>query len=209
MGRAASPLFVPAGGPLRTMSEMNSVSRIFINLGNARRSARLVRTLESTGVVPLAGRILELGAGKGGLSALLQAKYRPSRLAVTDFDPRQVDVARTFLRKQFGILPTSVELRAVDAKSLPFDDRSFDLVFAMLMLHHVEVHHGEYLQRPVALKEIRRVLSPGGYLVYSDFSRTEDVRRTLEELGFTGVYRRERWPHLELAAFRSPSARPQ
>ncbi|MFY9716965.1 MAG: class I SAM-dependent methyltransferase [Thermoplasmata archaeon] len=190
------------------MSEMNSVSRFFINLGNTRRSARLLRALDSARVVPLAGRILELGAGKGGLSALLQAKYRPSHLAITDFDPRQVDVARAFFSNRLGTVPTSVEFRAVDAKSLPFDDHSFDLVFAMLMLHHVEEHHHEYQQRPIALREIRRVLAPGGYLVYSDFSRTEDVRRTLGELGFTSVYRRQRWPHLELAAFRSPGAPP-
>ncbi len=186
------------------MSEMNAVARFFINRSNVRRSRRLLETLRDGFVPPPSARILELGAGRGGLSALLLERYRPGRLVVTDFDPRQVNAARTYLTERFGRLPPAVELEPADARALPFDDRSFDCVFAILMLHHVESRPSEYRQRPGALREIRRVLVDGGTLVYSDFSRTEEVRRTLESLGFERVFERRRWPHRELAVFRSP-----
>ncbi|HTP54948.1 MAG TPA: class I SAM-dependent methyltransferase [Thermoplasmata archaeon] len=190
------------------MSEMNVVARFFINLGNSRRSARLLRRLRSAGPIPWAGRILELGAGQGGLSALLHATYRPKQVTVTDFDPRQVDAARALLVRRFGAVPSSMELRAVDARSLPFEDGAFDIVLAILMLHHVEERHGEYRQRPGALREIRRVLAPGGLLIYSDFSRTAEMRETLGQLGFTAMFRRPGWRHHELAVFRAPESDP-
>jgi len=186
------------------MSEMNPVSRFFVNFGTARRAARTLKALESGIHLPPSGRILELGAGRGGLSALLQERYRPGRLVVTDFDAHQVEAARTYLTHRFGSLPSTLELRQVDAKALPFDDNSFDCVFAIMMLHHVEEHHSDYRQRPVALREIRRVLAHGGSLVYSDFSHTEDLRRTLAELDFSCIFEKRRWPRHELVVFRSP-----
>jgi len=188
------------------MAEMNPVARFFVNLGNARRSARLLRTLDPLGIVPPSSRLLELGAGRGGLSARLAERYRPARLVVTDFDPHQLEAARRTLTRRLGTVPATVELRQVDATQLPFEDRSFDVVFAILMLHHVEAHHDEYRQRPVALREIRRVLVPGGALVYSDFSRTDDLRRTLDELGFVRRLLRRRWPHRELAVYAAPAS---
>jgi ubiquinone/menaquinone biosynthesis C-methylase UbiE len=186
------------------MSEMNRVARFFVNLSSARRAARLLRSLGDGLRLPPSGRILELGAGRGGLSALLQERYRPSRLVVTDVDPHQLDEARSYLARRLGTVPSTVEVREVDAMAMPFEDRSFDCVFAILMLHHVEERHMEYRRRPVALREIQRVLVPGGLLVYADFSRTEELRRTLGELGFTGVFLKRRWPHRELAVFRAP-----
>jgi len=138
------------------------------------------------------------------MSALLQERYRPGRLVVTDFDPNQVEAARSFLAQRFGSLPPTVEVRRVDAKALPFEAASFDGVFAMAMLHHVELHHFDYRERPKALGEIRRVLTPRGTLVFSEFSRTEEMRHTLAELGFTPVYEKRGWRGRELAVFRSP-----
>jgi len=185
------------------MGEMNPVSRYFVNFSTTRRAVHVLNALETGFRLPPSSRVLELGAGRGGLSALLQERYRPSHLTVTDFDPHQVDAARRYLTQRFGSLPSTIELRQADAKALPFDDRAFDCVFAIMMLHHVEDHHSEYLLRPIALKEIRRVLSTGGNLVYMDFSRTEELRGTLSELGFTCLFRRRRWPRRELAVFRS------
>jgi len=71
------------------------------------------------------------------------------------------------------------------------------------MLHHVEDHHSEYAKRPVALREIRRVLRPGGDLVSSDFSRKEILGTSLAELGFTEVMRRSD-RRFEVAIYRAP-----
>ena len=125
--------------------------------------------------------------------ALLQDRFRPARLVGTDYDPAQVAFAGAALARRWGGLPPSVEVRVADATALPFPDASFDRVFAMMMLHHVEVHHGEYSRRPEALREIRRVLAPGGLFVYSEILRRADVRRTLSELGFTPKLLRTGW----------------
>ncbi|MFZ0698927.1 MAG: class I SAM-dependent methyltransferase [Thermoplasmata archaeon] len=183
---------------------MNWLGRRLVNFGNARRSARALNILESRLQLPFAPRILELGCGRGGMSVLLQERFQPGRLVVTDFDPRQVEAARAYLTRCLETLPPVVELRQVDARRLPFDAASFDCVFAMAMLHHVEAHHFDYRERPKALAEIRRVLSPGGTLAFSEFSRTEDLRRTLGELGFTPTFEKRGWRGRELALFRSP-----
>jgi arsenite methyltransferase len=186
------------------MSEMNPVSRFFVNFGTGRRAAQTLRVLEPGLRLPPSSRLLELGAGRGGLSALLQERFKPGRLVVTDFDPRQVEAARAYLTQRFGSVPSALELREVDAKSLPFEDNSFDCVFAIMMLHHVEDQHSEYRERPAVLREIRRVLVRGGAFVYSDFSHIGDLRRTLSELGFACLFEKRRWPHREMAVFRSP-----
>ncbi len=130
------------------MSEMNPVARFFINRSNVRRSRRLLKTISAGFAPPPSARILELGAGRGGLSALLLDRYHPGRLVVTDFDPRQVDAARTYLTERLGRLPAELELQQADAKALPFEDRSFDCVFAILMLHHVEASHSDTVSGP-------------------------------------------------------------
>jgi len=187
------------------VAEMNWLSRWIVNLSNARRSARILDTVGPKLSLPASARILELGAGRGGMSALLQERFRPGRLAVTDFDPSQLEAARLNLTRRFGSLPPSIELHRVDARALPFEAASFDAVFAMVMLHHVEAHHFEYRERPKALAEIRRVLAPGGLLTYSEFSRTAEMRGTLGELGFVPVFDQRGWRGRQLAVYRAPS----
>jgi ubiquinone/menaquinone biosynthesis C-methylase UbiE len=186
------------------LAEMGRFGRWLANVGTARRSSRILETLGSRLQLPSSPRILELGAGRGGMSALLQERFRPGRLVVTDFDPRQVDSARAYLTRRLGSLPPTVEFHQVDARTLPFDAAAFDTVFAIAMLHHVEPHHFDYSERPKALAEIRRVLSPRGTLAFLEFSRTEDMRRTLHELGFTPTFEQRGWRGRELALYRSP-----
>jgi ubiquinone/menaquinone biosynthesis C-methylase UbiE len=185
------------------VAEMHGFSRWWVNrttVVHARRS--LVRL---SGRLPLtpSSRVLELGSGAGGLLALLQERYRPASLIGTDFDPAQLEEARAFLRRRWGALPSSLELRQVDALAIPFADASFDAVFAMFMLHHVETAHHDFVRRPQALREVRRVLARGGRLIYSEFSRRTETRSTLLELGFVPEFVREGW-RADLAVYRAP-----
>ncbi len=62
-----------------------------------------------------------------------------------------------------------VRLVLTDAKRLPFPDRAFDAVMSNSIMHH--------LPDPLpALKEIARVLRPGGALLLRDLHRPEDVK---------------------------------
>jgi ubiquinone/menaquinone biosynthesis C-methylase UbiE len=186
------------------MAEMGWFDRRLANFGNVRRANRVLRAVGPYLQLPSSCRILELGAGRGGLSALLEERFRPARLVVSDFDPRQLDAARAFLGRRWDPLPASIEVREVDARSLLFESASFDCVFAIEMLHHVEPDHFDYQERPKALAEIRRVLAPGGKLVYLEFSRTTEMRQTLKELGFVPHFERRGRRGRELAVYRSP-----
>jgi ubiquinone/menaquinone biosynthesis C-methylase UbiE len=190
------------------MAEMNRWLLWIINRRNLRRSERLLATVAPNLTLGPTSRSLELGAGLGGLSALVFEKFGPRRVVVTDFDPRQVDVARSFLTRRFGSLPPPIEVGHADAMSLPFSDASFECLFAIGVLHHVEHGHSEYVRRPQAVREVRRVLVPGGTFIYTEFTRTAELRGTLAELGFVPIVPTRRLGHQDLEVYRAPVPAP-
>lgn len=104
-----------------------------------------------------AGEALEIGSGSGAMAAQLLTRFPGLRLAVTDYDPEMVEVARQILAF-FGGRAT---VQQADAADLPFDDGSFDYVFSFAMLHHV-------IGWEQAITEAVRVLRPRGRLVGYD-----------------------------------------
>lgn len=187
------------------MARMNRFARWMVNRRTLARAHRALAALPPDFALPPRARALELGCGGGGLIALLYERFHPARIVGTDLDPDQVDAARRFLATRWGTLPPSVELRPADALALPFEAGTFDVVFALMMFHHVEDHHGEFLRRPDALREVRRVLRPGGFLVYSEFLDRDRTRRTLGELGFASQFLRTGWRR-DIAVYRAAGA---
>ncbi len=185
------------------VAEMNRWARWMVNRRTEARARRVLRTVGSRAVLGPTSEVLELGSGGGGLLALLEERYHPGRLVGTDYDPEQVAGAEQFLVQRWGKLPPSVTLRRADAAALEFPSGSFDVVFAMMMLHHVEERHTDYVRRPRALSEIRRVLRPGGRLIYSEIFRRREIRSTLAELGFTQEFLRSGW-RSETGVYRAP-----
>jgi malonyl-CoA O-methyltransferase len=109
--------------------------------------------------------VLDLGAGTGLAAVELKRRYRRARVTAVDIAGPMLEVARS--RSRFWRPIRCVE---ADARRLPFDDASFDLVFSNLML--------QWLHPPdEALAEVRRVLRPGGLLLLSSFGP-----ETLQEL---------------------------
>ncbi len=186
------------------MAEMHGLARWVVNHRTEARARRVLARLGTHLAVPADARLLELGSGGGGLLAQLVERYRPATAVGTDFDPRQVEVTRGFLTARWGSLPASVDLRVADAAAIPFPDGTFDVVFAMLVLHHVEDHHHDYVRRPLALREVRRVLKPGGRFVYSEIFGRVETRATVLELGFVEEFRRSTWRG-DLGVYRAPT----
>jgi len=98
--------------------------------------------------------ILDVGCGTGSLLAGL-ARSGFTSLAGVDLAPRMLDVAREKLSAQHA----HADLRVADAEdSLPWTSESFDIAALTAALHHFYRPHD-------ALREIRRVLRPGGRLL--------------------------------------------
>lgn len=117
--------------------------------------ARLLEQSEYLEIPPQ--RVLDLGAGPGRASGILKRRWPKAEVVAMDLSLpmlRQVSKQTRFWRP--------VKRVCADAMQLPFPDRCFDLVFSSLCLQWAH-------PLPQALREIRRVLKPGGMLVFSTF----------------------------------------
>jgi len=100
--------------------------------------------------LPRGARVLELGCGPGATLSALGSLLAPTRLVGVDTDPSLISIARERL--------PDVELVVADARALPFDDASFDVVVDFGTCYHI-ARAGD------ALAEAARVLVPGGSFV--------------------------------------------
>jgi SAM-dependent methyltransferase len=124
-------------------------------------SARWRRTLEQRvplilGGVKLGADVLEIGPGPGLTSDILRT--RAQRLTAIEADPCMAESLRVRMRG------ANVEVVTGDAAAMPFPDAIFSGCATFTMLHHV---CSTQLQ-DAALREMRRVLRPGGELAGSD-----------------------------------------
>jgi len=195
------------------MPEMNAVSRFFVNFSASRRAVRICGWIRAEVPIPAGARCLEIGCGAAALAARFVDEFHPSEYVATDFDPRQIGEAdRQVLRRYSGHPPAALTLRTADMLRLEEPPDSYDVVLAVVALHHASPTHGDFSRIPEALSEIRRVLRPGGLLIYEEFLHKEAIRKWLGEHGFSIDRVRRRW-RLELVVARklpsvSSAARP-
>jgi len=78
-----------------------------------------------------------------------------------------------------------VEIKTGDARELPFGDEFFDAVVTTMTLHNIRDADG----RAQAVREMVRVLRPGGRIVIVDMAKTEEHVETLGEAGLVEVER--------------------
>jgi len=109
--------------------------------------------------LPAGATVLDMGCGPGVATALLAEKGRSRLVAAFDFDAGMVKRARRRLRGD-----PRVGLLVADAARMPFPDGLFDAVFVLGVVHHVP-------EWRVALREVARVLKPGGRLGFAEPSR--------------------------------------
>jgi ubiquinone/menaquinone biosynthesis C-methylase UbiE len=117
-------------------------------------------------------RVLDVATGTGHTAFAFAPHVR--EVVATDVTPEMLAEGEQ-LKAERGI--RNVEFRLADAYDLPFEDESFDLVTCRRAAHH-------FADIRRALREMRRVLRPGGRLVVDDRSVPEDdfVDATLNRL---------------------------
>ena len=106
-------------------------------------------------------RVLDLAGGTGDLARLFAARVGPTGVVVhTDINGAMLAEGRDKLLNGGLALPTV----QCNAESLPFPDRTFDVVSIAFGLRNVT-------RKDAALAEMHRVLKPGGAALVLEFSR--------------------------------------
>jgi demethylmenaquinone methyltransferase / 2-methoxy-6-polyprenyl-1,4-benzoquinol methylase len=168
------------------------------DLANAFISAGLHRvwkriTVGLTGVAP-GGRVLDVCCGTGDLALLLARRVGPrGRVVGVDFSPEMLEIARR--RTAAAGYGEVCRFLPGDAQALPLADAAFDAATIGFGIRNVG-------QPETALRELRRVLRPGGRLGVLEFSRPRNavIRRLYDGYSFTLM------PWLGRLASRHPDA---
>ena len=114
-------------------------------------------------------RALDIAGGTGDLSLAFAKKVgKTGQVVHTDINYAMLSTGRERLLNKGLVLPTVV----CDAEKLPFPDGHFDLVSVAFGLRNMT-------HKDAALKEMNRVLKPGGKLLVLEFSR---VAKPLEKV---------------------------
>lgn len=103
-----------------------------------------------------ASDVLEIGAGTGFLSInlALGGYLQGARICATDISSGMLDRYRANASRH----QLDADVVTADVEALPFADSEFDLVIGHAVLHHIPIPG-------LALREIQRVLRPGGRLM--------------------------------------------
>jgi len=119
-------------------------------------------------LAPARGRTLELGAGTG-----LNLPHYPdavTELVVTEPYPHMIPKLREKMDAlQLDRPGRRTQLIVAEAEHLPFEDNSFDTVAAAMILCTVK-------DPDVVLREIQRVLKPGGQYLFLEHVRNPDKK---------------------------------
>jgi SAM-dependent methyltransferase len=144
----------------------------FGETGQEQVRGKLVKALGSWPRQPFSDA-LEIGSGTGYFSLNLLQMGAIERLTATDISAGMLSTLSGTATR----LGLEVETAVTDAEVLPFSDASFDLVFGHAVLHHIP-------DLDSALREFRRVLRPGGAIVFcGEPSRYGDLLAAVPKRG--------------------------
>jgi ubiquinone/menaquinone biosynthesis C-methylase UbiE len=151
-------------------------------------------------------RVLDIGMGTGLLAEYAAA--RGARYEGIDYSGAMLArAARKVAARNLG----GVSLRWGDARSLPFEDDSFDVVVSSFVFPHFAED-----EKPQVLREILRVLKPGGHLglyvargeVVRAFCRRDELERLLVECGLADLRIEDHDDVYRIAKARKPAQTP-
>jgi SAM-dependent methyltransferase len=98
-------------------------------------------------------RVLEIGS-QSWLGCFVNLGLRPTNLTCINISQRELDWERENAQRR-GV---DIEFRLMDAHQTDYPDNTFDLVYGKAILHHLEFER--------AVKEIARILKPGGEILF-------------------------------------------
>jgi ubiquinone/menaquinone biosynthesis C-methylase UbiE len=121
--------------------------------------------------IRIGARVLDFGVGTATLSIIAKRLVPGSEVRGVDIDDRVIAIAR----QKIVAAGLDIAVDRYDGGALPYRDASFDRVLSSLVFHHLTRD-----QKLSALREIRRVLKPGGQLHVADWGKAANAgMRTL------------------------------
>jgi len=127
---------------------------------------RSYRVLLAAAGVRRGDRVLDVGCGPGTFARMLAAATGPEGSVVgIDAAPEMTEYASRRARRL-----TNCRFQPGAAQSIPFPDAAFDVVVSSLAMHHVPEQ-----ERGRAVREMLRVLRPGGTLLLADYRPGEGM----------------------------------
>src|SRR5262245_53814641 len=135
-------------------------------------------------------RVLDMGCGRGAVLIAVAERLTSGRATGIDLwsTSDQSGNARDVTLQNAALegVRDRIDVETGDMRSLPFADRSFDLVVSSLAIHNIRSNPA----RTDAIREAWRVLKPGGRIAIVDIRVTGRYADALKTLGATNVERR-------------------
>ncbi len=142
-------------------------------------------------LVPWCGdeTVLDVGCGRGLLLVGVAERLKTGRVVGIDIwsqiDMRDNRPEVTLENARRAGVADRIEVRDGDAQKLPFPDASFDVIVSSLVLHNIPSAAG----REQAVREIARVLKPGGRVAVLDLRHTRMYVDVLRQCGLSDARR--------------------
>jgi ubiquinone/menaquinone biosynthesis C-methylase UbiE len=155
--------------------------------------SRMLDMCDSQGAPPKS--VLDIGCGTGRLLFAAKVPWPKAKFAGVDPAPRMLEAAKR--------LNPNADFKVSTAEALPFPDQSADLVLSSMSFHHWE-------DQPGALREIARVLAPGGRFCLADHTAVlanlhgenaksgKQIRRMFEDAGLPAIAQKRMWSRFVL-----------
>jgi demethylmenaquinone methyltransferase/2-methoxy-6-polyprenyl-1,4-benzoquinol methylase/phosphoethanolamine N-methyltransferase len=152
---------------------------LFVKVASLGGEARIRARIIAAGELEPGRRALDVGCGTGTLALAAADAVGPTgRVCGIDPAAEMVAAARAKAARRGVEVAFSVGV----IESLDFPDRSMDVVFSTFMFHHLPPP-----LRLAGLREVRRVLAPGGRLVLVDFGKPGRLVDDAKGAGFASV----------------------
>ena len=150
--------------------EMTRLEKWLVNREN-KAKRNIARVRQRLTELPSAAieDVLELGCGIGAVAAFLSENYN-MKVWGTDYDQEQIQIARKRHAEDEHLI-----YQVEDATQLSFQDARFDLVISQNVFHHLP-------KWQAAIREVARVLRPGGFLLWLDLTFPKWIVRLFQPL---------------------------
>ncbi|MBS4012971.1 MAG: class I SAM-dependent methyltransferase [Bacteroidetes bacterium] len=118
--------------------------------------------------------IAEIGCGRGGGLSYIFKEFKPKSAKGVDLNK----LAISFCQRYYNL--EGLSFQQGDAQNLTLEDNSCDIIF------NVESSH-RYPNMKAFLMEVKRILRPGGYFLFTDFRFDYGVEEMKEDLNNCGL----------------------